>query len=296
MTALTAGAAVLSLGGALAAQALWGAALRTSVPVFPVGSVAFAAFPSDRPDAPQSSEDGEAVSLRIPGALLAEIIEPPEGTSKPVVWRFTAQGSAPGIAGMDYDVSVREQLDDGATHDLSSGHALPGTVLAGSTMKVFRAGLGGDCSAIPETPPPNEGEAPRNVHVFDGEDVRLQDPGAGVPGAMTTHEWCAVVEWNHADDGRYRNDVTVSGVGENGSVNHGIAAWHAVVGVPPALEMAGTYLGRAAADGSGENGARVRAEGEWYADLYPDPFGEPDIVIALQPAVTSPSPDVAAGD
>lgn len=288
---MTAGAAALSLCGALAAHGLWNAAIHTSVPVYPVGTVAFGAFPSDRPEALQTSANGEDVTVRIPGTRLAEIIEPPEGASKPVVWRFTTRGSAPGIAGMDYSVSVREQVGEDEAHDLADGYAQANTVLAGSTMKVFRAALGGDCSAVPETPPTDEGERPRNVYVFDGDGVGLQEPGTGAAGEMTEHEWCAVVEWNYPEDGRYRNNVTVSAVGENGSINNGIDAWHAVVGDPPALEMAGTYRGRAVAEGSGENGSTVRSPGEWHADLYPDPFGEPDIVIALHPTVTSLSPD-----
>lgn len=285
------GAIALSLGGALAANALWGASIRTSVPEFPVGSVAFGAHPNDRPQAFSSSVDGEAVTLRLPGERLAEIISPPEGNSKPVVWRFTTQGSAPGIAGMNYSVAVREQASEGDSHDLSSGYARENTVLAGSTMKVFRAALGGDCSAIPETPDAAEGGQPRNVYVFDGDDVELQEPGRGTVGQLSHHEWCVVVEWNYPEDGLYRNDVTVSAVSENGAINNAIARWHAIVGQPPALAMTGTYLGRAVAEGTGDNSTLVRGFGEWHADLYPDPFGEPDVVIALQPTVTNLNPE-----
>lgn len=278
----------LVVTGATLANALWNAATRVGVPSFPVGSVAFGAYPSNSPQAIMSSTGGEAVTVVLPGSRLAELLTPPEETTEPLIWRFTAQGSALGITGMNYDVEVREQRFGDDVHDLASGHARPNTVLGKSTMKIYRAGLGGDCSAIPALPDDADG---RNVYVFDGDGHVLQEPGAGIPGESTAQEWCAAVEWNAENDGRYRNTAQVVAVGLNGAQAGAIDDWHAAVGVPPSLDMAGTYRSRAEAQGVGENGAPAVGRGGWEADLYPDGSREPDVVIALRPTVTNLNPD-----
>lgn len=278
----------LVLTGAAIANALWNASTRISVPSFPVGSVAFGAYPSNAPQALMSSTDGEAVTVVLPGSRLAEILTPPEDTTEPLIWRFTAQGSALGITGLDYSIEVREQRFGDDVHDLASGHARPNTVLGKSTMKIYRAGLGGDCSSIPALPDDTDG---RNIFVYDGDDVVLHEAGASDPNAPTVQEWCAAVEWNAEDDGRYRNSVEVVGVGANGSQVGAIDDWHAAVGVPPALDMAGTYRSLAEAHGVGENGTPAAGYARWEADLYPDGSTEPDVVISLHPTVTNLNPD-----
>ncbi|GLJ79888.1 hypothetical protein [Microbacterium imperiale] len=278
----------LVLTGAALANALWNASTRISVPSFPVGSVAFGAYPSSSPQAMVSSTGGEAVTVVLPGSRLAELLTPPEEKAEPLIWRFTARGSALGIAGMDYDVEVREQRFGDDVHDLASGHAQPNTVLGNSTMKIYRAGLGGDCSAIPALPDDADG---RNIYVFDGDDHVLQEPGAGIPGESTEQEWCAAVEWNAEEDGRYRNSVQVVAVTDNGARAGAVDDWHSLVGIPPALDMVGTYRSFAEAEGVGENGASVTGRDAWEADLYPDGSTEPDVVIALRPTVTNLNPD-----
>lgn len=270
------------------ANALWSAATRIAVPEFPVGSIAFGASPEAAPGTAAGSVAGEAVSVVLPGNRLAQLLDSPEDAGGPVIWRFTATGSALGITGLDYSVDVREQRYAGESHDLGSGVAQPNTVLSKSTMKVYRAGLGGDCSAIPGLP--EDASEGRNVYVYAGEDVTLQNAGAGVVGTVTEHEWCVAVEWNDEGDGRYRNDVHVTAFGEDGSENTALDRWHAVVGAPPALDMSGTYRSFADAEGVGEDGSSARNRDRWEADLYPDGSREPDVVISLQPFVTNTNP------
>lgn len=288
---LVAGGVVFGLviTGAAVANALWNASTRIGVPSFPLGSVAFGAYPTSSPQAITSSIGGEAVTVVLPGSRLAEILTPPEETTAPLIWRFTAQGSALGITGLDYSIEVREQRFGGDIHDLASGHALPDTVLGKSTMKIYRAGRGGDCGAIPALPDDADG---RNVYVYDGDEVVLQEPGAGTAGESVAQEWCAAVEWNAADDGRYRNSVQVVATGENGARAGHIDDWHAVVGEPPSLDMAGTYRSLAEAQGVGEDGTHAAGRSRWEADLYPDGSREPDVVISLRPTLTSSHTDV----
>lgn len=279
-----ASALALVLAGALTAQALWSSSMTVAVPAMPVGAVGFSTFPFGAADEAQSSSNGEAVSVRIPGERLVALTQRPIEDNGPLIWRFVARGAALGITGMDYGVAVTAQEGASGTYDLSSGIAKPGTLLEGSTLKVYRASLGGDCSAIPQAPAT---DAPRNVYVFGGDDVTLQEPGRAVEGQQTEQEWCAAVTWNSPPDERYRNDATVSAISVDGGVNGAIDSWHALVGFPPALAMVGTYLSEAIADALGIDQTRALGKTRWSADLYPDPSGEPDVVITLTPTVTS---------
>ncbi|MDQ1130275.1 hypothetical protein [Microbacterium sp. SORGH_AS_0888] len=280
-------AVALALAGALAAQALWSSSMTVPVADMSVGSVGFSAYPFGASDSAAVSDAGEAVSVALPGSRLIELTQRSIYDTEPLIWRFVARGAALGIAGMDYRVSVSSQRTPDETYDLSSGHAKPGTLLAQSTVKVYRAALGGDCSDVPATPSAPEGQTTRNVYVFGGDGVVLQEPGAALAAEQTEQEWCAALSWNNAPDGLYRNDATVNGTAEDGGATSAIAHWQAVVGFPPSLDMLGRYLSGAVAEGRGEDGTRARGYVGWNADLYPDPTGEPDIVITLSPTVTS---------
>jgi len=282
----TAAAAALAVAGAVGAQALWNSSSRVEVPAMPVGSVGFAAYPLGEPADVDSSTAGESVTVRLPGERLIDLTERSIDDTAPLIWRFVVRGAALGIAGLHYSVTVSSQDRAGATFDLTSGVAQPGTLLAGSTLKVYPAALGGDCSAVPVMPEPADG-VERNVAVFGGEDVVLQEPGLGVSGRQTEQEWCAALSWNSAPDGRYRNDVQVSAATADGGVSGALDSWQAVIGFPPALDVTGTYRSLAHADALAADGTRGRGTARWDADLYPDSSGEPDVLITLAPAVTT---------
>ncbi len=296
MRSLATGALItVLLGGALAASALWSAGADADTPSVAIGAVRFGAASETVPER-VFSPDGGAVSVTLPGSTVLEVLEQTSIDADPVIWRFTASGSALGITGLDYTVAVTEQVGADGSYDLSAGIAQPGTVLERSTLIVYRAGAGGDCSAIPEVPAPEPGETPRNVHVVDAVDVELQAAGAALTGTETSQEWCAAIDWNDVADGAYVNDVHVTGIAEDGSGNGATARWHAQVGYPPALEQLGVYRNRATVEATAEDTTSARATSEWHADVYPDPSGEPGIVITLDPVVTNLNPDVAPRD
>lgn len=299
---LIGGLAVTFLGGGLVANALWNARTDAPVPDFSIGAVRFSAAPSapiapgEEPTSHVFSEDGGAVHVTLPGSKIIEVLEQTSVDAEPVIWRFTAKGTALGITGLTYDVRATEQRSSEGSHDLSSGVAKAGTVLEQTTVKVYRAAAGGDCSAVPETPELAEGDTPKNVHLFDASEVELQAPGAAVTGAETEQEWCVALDWNDVADGMYVNGVQVTGLAEDGSSSGAVARWHAAVGYPPALDLLGTYLGRAVADGTAEDTTHASARADWAADLYPDPSGEPDIVFAIDPVVTNLNPEIDPRD
>ncbi|GAA1571367.1 hypothetical protein [Leucobacter aridicollis] len=294
-TAVTAGAVVVLLAGGLAAAALWSARVGATVPDVTLGAVRFGAA-SETITEPSYSDGGAPVTVTLPGKTVIEVLDQTTIDADPVVWRFTASGNALGIAGLNYDVAVTEQVRDDEAHDVSSGIAQPGTVLERSTLKVFRAGDGGDCSAVPATPETPEGEDPKNIYVFGNTDVELQAPGTALDGTEASQEWCAAISWNSVADGTYVNDVRVTSIAEDGSANGAIARWHSQIGFPPALELLGVYRNLVVAEATAEDTTKAKASAAWDADIYPDPSNEPDIVISLDPIVTNVNPTVSPRD
>lgn len=295
-TLLVAGAVVALMAGGLAASALWSTGVGVDVPDIALGAVRFGAASEEAPGSRAFSAGGEAVELTLPGSKVVEVLEQTSIDADPVIWRFVASGAALGITGLNYDVAVTEQVSGGESHDISSGVAQPGTVLERSTLKVYRAGAGSDCSAIPATPELGEGEVPKNVLLYGAEDVELQAAGVALDGSESAQEWCAAIDWNDVEDGTYINDVQVTGIAEDGSANGAADRWHSQIGFPPALEMLGVYRNLARVEATAEDTTHARASDEWNADIYPDPSGEPDIVFALDPIVTNVNPAVDPRD
>jgi hypothetical protein len=277
------------------ANALWSASATALVPEIATGSVNFSAQASTS-ETKEISVGGASVSVTLPGSKLIEVLQQDAVAPVPVIWRFTASGSALGIAGLNYGVTVREQRTAEGSHDLASGRAKKGTVLAGSTLKVYRAAAGGDCSTVPVTPTPKDDESPRNVYLYDSDDVQLQTPGTALTGRLSEQEWCVAMTWNAELDGLYVNDVQVIGTAANGSTNGAMARWHAPVGFPPSLDMLGTYRNQGSITGISEDTTKAKATSEWHTDVYPDPSGEPSIVIELDPIVTNLNPALEAQD
>lgn len=290
------GTAVALVAATSVANALWFSGAGADTPPFSVGAVTFAAEVPGVAASSQHSDGGASVTVVLPGSTVIEVLEQTSVDAEPVVWRFIASGAAAGIAGLNYSVAATAQTTDDGSHDLGSGIAQPGTVLEHSTVKVYRAAAGGDCSAVPETPELLEGESPRNVYLFASDDVELQAAGVMQPAALALQEWCVALDWNDAPDGTYVNDVRASGLAEDGGASGALARWHASVGFPPALDLLGTYRNRAVAEGTSEDTTTTKAGAVWFADVYPDPSGEPDIVFTLDPIVTNLNPAVSPRD
>lgn len=293
---LLAGVIVAVMTGSLAANALWSSGVDIDVPAASLGGVRFGAASEDTAGARSFSDAGAPVTVTLPADRVLEVLEQTSNDAEPVIWRFTASGAALGIAGINYRVDVTSQGTGEHAHDLSSGQAAPGTVLERSTMKVYRSGAGGDCSAVPPTPEPADGEVAKNVHLFDADDVQLQEAGTALDGTESSQEWCVAIEWNDTADGTYVNDVQVAGIADDGTLNGGVARWHAQVGFPPALEMLGTYRNLVRVEATAADTTKAQASAEWEADVYRDPADEPDIVISLDPIVTNVHPAVDPRD
>lgn len=293
---LISAAVVALMAGGFAAAALWNARVGAEVPDVAIGAVRFGAAAETAPGQRVFSEGGAPVTVTLPGKTVIEVLDQTTIDAAPVIWRFSASGAALGIAGLNYDVAVTEQVTGEESHDVSAGIAKPGTVLELSTLKVFPAGAGGDCSAVPATPEPAEGENAKNIYVFDGSDAELQQAGTALDGTESEREWCAAISWNSIADGTYVNDVRVTGTAEDGSSNGALAGWHSQIGFPPALELLGVYRNLATVEATAEDTTKAKASAEWDADIYPDPTGEPDIVISLDPIVTNVNPAVGPRD
>lgn len=284
---------LLCLGAAAAAQALWGMNDRVDIPPISLGGVAFAAQPATDDTARTYSPDGGAVEITLPGTEIAKVLGQTGIDPDPVIWRFQARGYAQGITGMTFDVAATAQVDaDGTETDLSSGVAREGTLLSFSTVKVYPAAVNGDCSAVPETP---EGQEGRNVVLFDNDDRVLQQPGADT-GAEVVQDWCVAMDYNTAPDAEYHNSVYVAAVSADGSQVTALDGWTAAVGFPPSLDALGTYLNEVLATGTAADGSTARDTAVWEGVLYPDPSNEPDVILSLDPSVTSLRPDVVPGD
>lgn len=279
------------------AHALWSAGRSVVVPAVQTGAVSFAVQGQGDEAPRQVSSEGEAVSLVLPGAELVKVLDQVGPDPAPVFWRFSAAGAALGITGLSYDVAVGAQdAGDGVPHDLSTGIAQPGTVLEGSTVKVYRASVGGDCSTVPETPEPVEGEPAKDVYLYDTVAHVLQAPGSNPSASETEHVWCVSMMWDHQPDGRYVNDVQVVGTAEDGSQQGATARWRAVVAFAPSLAATGFYAGLGLVEALAEDGTVSRDQDGWDSLLFPDPSGEPDLVLTVDPAVTNLNPAVPAGD
>lgn len=282
---------------ATGAQALWSAERAAELPPFRSGAIAFGAEAGGDPGTRQDSLDGSAVTVTLPGSQIIQVLDQTGLDPDPVFWRFRASGAALGITGLTYRVTATSQVDgDGESYDVGSGVARENTVLAGSTIKIYPATTGGDCSAVPAVPEPVAGEPVRNIHVFGDQPTVLQEPGTNLTGREIEQEWCVALRWNHDLDGQYVNDAQVTAIGEDGTDKGAMTQWRAAVAFPPALNPLGTYLNRGSVEATGEDSTISRDHDDWHSVIYPDPSGEPDLVLTLDPVVTNANPAVPDGD
>ena len=281
--ALIAGlAAATALGLANLAQALWMSTGTMTAPPIAIGTVGLDAYGQSGVTTPQYSTGGP-VTLVLPGADIAGVLDQTGINAPPIIWRFTIEGFAKGIAGLNIDVTVDSQVErDGTTTDLSSGKASTQSLLGFSTLRVYPASVNGDCSVLPDVPVVPD----KNVYVVDNTDHVLQAPGA-FGGSPTTQIWCAALDFNNEPDATYSNEVQALATASDQTEHSAIATWNAVVAFPPALDPIGTYVNRADVAGIAEDGTTSRDSDTYQATLYPDPANEPDVKIVIKPDVTS---------
>ena len=279
----------VALSVTVSAVALWAANRDAPAASIGVGALSMDAFGQTGTTTPQYSVDGGPVTIVLPGGDIVGVMNQTGIDPPPVIWRFTIEGYANGIAGLDVDVNVGQQLaPDGTKVSLSSGVAEPGTLLAFSTMKIYPASVNGDCSAVPTVTPVTG----RNVYLIDNTDHVLQAPGA-YAGTATRQDWCVAMDFNNQPDDVYGNQVQAVATADDATVHSAIADWQAVVAFPPSLNPMGQYVNRADVEGLAEDGTYSRASDVFQAMIYPDPNLEPDVTILVTPRVTSlnaPSP------
>lgn len=292
LTAAIAG--VMTFGVVSAANALWTANDAVMVPELRSGALTFEASADSQR---VLSESGGPVEITLPGAEIAKVLDQGGLRTDPVIWRFQVAGAALGIAGLDYDITLGPQVwADGRSTELVEGVATDGTLLADSTVRIYPAGLGDDCSVIPDGPVPVEGEAPADVQLLDASDRTLQAPAANPTGAEVTQTWCVAMLWNHRADGLYVSEASAQGIAVDGSENRDFDVWDAAVAFPASLDAIGVYDHVAWAEGTGEDGTLSRDDSSWSGTVHPDPAEEPDLVIRIDPRVTNANPAVAPGD
>ena len=278
-------ALVVTLGAARTAWALWMDSASAPTTAVGLGTVSFAAWGQSGTTTPAYSPDGSPVTLVLPGAEIIRVLDQTGPNPAPVIWRFTLQGQADGIAGLDVTVTAGTQVaQDGTTTDLSSGVASPETLLSFSTMKVYPAAPNGDCSAVPATPT----KSTANVLLFDATGHVLQAPGAST-GAPVTQTWCVALDFNNRPDATYANEVQATATADDHTQHGAIARWQATVAFPPSLNPIGVYVNRADVRGTAEDGSTSWSHAFYRASVYPDPTQEPDVTLVLAPTVTTVS-------
>lgn len=295
MLSVTAAAAgILTFGAVSAANALWTTNDAVVISEMRTGAVAFAASAGAER---MPSAAGEPVEILLPGTEIAKALDEGGLRTDPVIWRFEVSGAALGIAGLDYDITLGPQVwPDGRSGELTSGVATEGTLLADSTVRIYPAGLGDDCSAIPAPLVAAEGEPAANVHLFDTSDRMLQQPATNPAGLEITQTWCAAITWNHRADGLYVSEASARGLAVDDSENRDFDIWEAAVAYPASLDAIGIYDHVAWAEGAGESGTLARDDSSWSGTVHPDASGEPALVIRIDPRVTNANPAVTPGD
>jgi hypothetical protein len=258
------------LGVVNAATGLWSDTVVSAVQAINLGTVQFAAAPYPPGDVPEEYAtgtgehlaEGTPLAVTLPGQDIIQVLD------HPTMWRFRAGGYAQGITGMTYDISYPDATD--------------GSVLAGSTMRVFKAS-NGDCSAVPEDQPSLTG-------------IVLQEAGTNMAGDLITDEWCVSIVWNYDPDGYHLNTVSASGTADDSRQVFAFAQLGAHIAFPASLDPLGIHQNTVFAQGTGEDGTISRDNATFAALIFPDPSKEPAIPITLTPHVSNANPHFPAVD
>jgi len=270
------------LGITTVAYALWSDDAGVQIPPVAVGAVSFGAYGQGSTDV-SYSPDGSPVTLTLPASEILKVLDQTGVDPEPVIWRFTVEGYAQGIAGMNVTIWMGEQIGpNGLGTSLDSGNAREGTILASSTLKVYPAAVNGDCSAAPDTPEGPE----QNLYLYDADDYLLQSPGAYAE-SPATQVWCVAMDYNQTPDAAYANEVQAIGTGADNQPHAAIDRWNAIVAFPPSLDPLGAYRNRVDVIATAADGTTSHASTTWDAMIYPDPDNEPDVTIICEPRVTN---------
>ena len=287
------------LSGINVAHALWADSGQSIIPPFNFGSVSFGVRDlADDTDATLAmSQQGEAVQIVIPGSVISQVGQQRGVNPLPVIFRFEVMGWAHGIAGMDYIIETVAQITGEGHRVLYHdgqyiSHPLESTFLFHSYMSVYPASIGGDCVGIggPYRDPAIMSGETYPLLVGSNEDPTvLQLPAVQVPPPdhISTNIWCVEFNFRSEDDGWYANDVFAVGYTEDSRLLANIAHWYTHVAFPPSLPALGEYWNIVNAWGRAADDTQPEARDEWWPTVFPDPDVEPDVVITIQPHVTS---------
>ena len=293
---------VIVIAGALGittlAWALWSDSGGVEIPAIAVGVVSFDGYgqPEETIPTPIYSVYGNPVTLTLPAGVILQVLDQTGPDPDPVFWRFTTQGYAQGITGMNVTISMGDQIGpDDTTTSLDSGNAREGTILAHSTVKIYPESANHDCSQVPATPDGSE----QNIYMYTRDengdllpstgssiDYELQKPGT-YDDETTTQIWCVAMDYNQQVDSAYANEVQAIGIGDDNKPHSALDRWNAIVAFPPSLDPLGVYRNRVDVVATAEDNTLSRAHATWDAMIYPDPDNEPDVTIILDPYVTN---------
>jgi len=268
---------VLMLASASLAAALWSDAGVVTPAAVQTGGVSFAAEAQVDPDRQYATAaggtnqaNGTPVTINLPGSVIAQVLE-----DATVIWRFDVVGYALGIAGLSFDISYPAPHQDHPE--------VMERVLDGTTLTVYPAAAGGDCSAPVANPEPVNG-------IVTIADQVLQAPGSNTSGTEQVQTWCVELFWN-ADPPQYHTNVALAiGTGDDDSAVVSFDVFEAFIDYIPSLDPMGLHANQVTAEGIGRYGSIARDTDRWMAFIYPDATKEPDVPIILTPRATTVQP------
>jgi hypothetical protein len=303
-------AACAALIGTIPAYALWADDGKAGTPEFPLGTVAFGVLPDDSEHSTyEMSSMGAPLNVTIPGELITSAAQLTSAPESPVVFGFTIAGMSPTSVGLQYLISGVGQYatetgtwatshpDNGSVWDgVANGYSL----LAYSTVQIYPAtppysGELTDCPQPPALPSPLPAS---NILVYDGQGnlatgsesvmanpVVISAVGVAEPANTPAEQyWCVAVTPNHypvqlPEEGYYVNQFTATGLGCAAAVLDPLnpSAPPTCTDWQPLTDAAGVAI-------------PVSDTEQWWVQLIPPEYPEPDLVLQIDPAVIHISP------
>ena len=124
----------------------------------------------------------------------------------------------------------------------------------------------------------------------------ISQPGVADDSGPNQQVWCVAIQFINVPDQNYNqqayllaNGATPQG-GADSNVYTALQQWGARVATPPSLPKAGYYVDIFSGTATGDNDSTAEDDEVWWAELYPDPNNEPDLLIQLDPIVTNINP------
>ena len=309
LAAIGAVTATAIIVGAGIGNARWSDRDNLQLPNIPLGTIAFGAR-SDPSGDFTFSDAGAPVTVALPGSVIAQVMNSDLVDPIPVTWGFQVAGRAAQSLGLDYTVAAVAQREAGKPDwVLSGGFADPTSVLYYSTLQIYPSGSAtlGDCPPENAPPLPTDLGDTGGPHVYIYNDISATVPPSKLrvtqllvaPGpdstdsSITEQNWCAAIMFINTDQLPYNQEAWAIGTDQKGKQLTAFNSWNAWVLFPPSLPMAGYYVNTFTAKGFGEDTTEASDSAIWYAEIYPDTIGEPDVIIELNPTVTHIDPAVS---